>query len=154
MTLPTQIDDLVSPVALRSRLGDLLQDAWNLNPRLTDRLPEVFSKMFVPPVNLAETDKAIIVTLEAPGLDESDFDVQVSGNHLTVTGEKKFEEDKIDSKDFRRVERQYGKFSRSVTLPTEVRDDEVDALYAKGVLTVTIPKAASTSKKKVKIRAK
>jgi HSP20 family protein len=151
MSLPARIDEWLRPLAFRSRMDELWPELWS--GKLADRLPEVFGKDFVPPINLAETEKSVVVTLEAPGLSEGDFDINVTGNQLTITGEKKFEE-KTDGKDFRRVERQYGQFSRSLTLPTAVRSDEVDAVYSKGVLTVSIPKLEPTPTKKVKVRAK
>jgi HSP20 family protein len=76
-----------------------------------------------------------------PGLDEKDFEVTVSGDILTLKGEKKAERDERNG-DAHYVERRFGSFSRSVRLPFEVKDEKVDASYDKGVLTVRIPKPA------------
>jgi HSP20 family protein len=150
MALPTRIDDWFRPLALRSRLDDLWQEAMGTS--LAERLPEVFTRGVFPPLNVAETDKSVVVSLEAPGMTEEDIDIEVMGNQITISGEKKLES-KTDGKELRRIERQYGKFSRTVTLPSAVRADGIEAVYSKGVLTVTIPKAQETPTKKIKVRA-
>jgi HSP20 family protein len=94
-----------------------------------------------PSLDLTENEKEIVVTAEMPGLEDKDFEVNVSGDVLTLKGEKKAEH-KERSGDAYYVERRFGSFSRSVRLPFEVKDEKVDARYAKGVLTVRIPKPA------------
>jgi len=146
MQLPARIEDWFRPLAMRSRFDDLWPDL-----RRFEKLPEVFSNELMPPINLAESEKSVVVTLEAPGMEESDFDIHVVGNQLTINGEKKFEE-KTDDKEFRRVEIEYGKFSRTMTLPAAVRTDDIDAVYHNGVLTIKIAKLEPTPTKKIKIR--
>jgi HSP20 family protein len=80
-----------------------------------------------------------------------DFDIEVNGNIVTVRGERK-EEKEEKGKTFHRVERRYGSFSRSMTLPCNVNEDEVAAEYASGVLTVTLPKREDTAPKKVSVK--
>jgi HSP20 family protein len=104
------------------------------------------------PLNVSETEKAFLVSLEVPGMDEKDINVQLMGNQLVISGEKKLELEKKD-KDWRTIECQYGSFQRTVTLPSNVRGDQVDAVYKKGVLTLTIPKIEPTPSTKVKIKA-
>lgn len=149
-TLPNRTSSWFGVPVLRSLFDDLVGEAGTA--RLANRLPEALSRDFVPPLNVAETEKSIVVTLETPGMDEKDLDIQVMGNQLTVSGEKKFEEESKD-KEFHRVECLFGKFSRSVTLPSALRTDEVDAVYGKGVLTITIHKVEPTPTAKVKIRS-
>ena len=131
------------------------EDAFGDDGPMTfkSRLPEVFQKEFVPPLNVAETEKAYVVTLELPGMSEEDLHVQVMGNQLMITGEKKFEETTKD-KEFHRVESQFGTFTRSVTLPNHLRTGEVDAIYENGMLTISVPKMEPTPTSRVRIRRK
>jgi HSP20 family protein len=94
-----------------------------------------------PSLDLTETEKQIVVTAEMPGLDDKDFEVSVSGDILTLKGEKKAEHEHRNG-DAHYLERRVGSFSRSVRLPFEVQDEKVDARYEKGVLTIRVPKPA------------
>ncbi len=91
-----------------------------------------------PSIDLAENDKEITITAELPGLDEKDFDLTVTGDLLTLKGEKESEHEQRNGDSYY-AERCYGSFSRSVRLPFEVKDEAVEAKYAKGVLTVRGP---------------
>jgi HSP20 family protein len=104
------------------------------------------------PLNVSENEKAFVVALEAPGMDEKDINVQLMGNQLLISGEKKIEQERKE-KEWRTVECQYGAFQRTVTLPSNVRSDQIEAVYKKGVLTLTIPKVEPTPSTKVKIKA-
>jgi HSP20 family protein len=105
----------------------------------SDRLGEQFNE-FTPRVNVTEREKEFEVTAELPGMVESDIDITLSRDSITVKGEKKQEiEDKGDN--YYRMERSYGSFSRRIQLPTDVIDkDNVEAEFKNGVLTVTLPK--------------
>jgi HSP20 family protein len=94
-----------------------------------------------PSIDLKENDKEVVVTAELPGLEDKDFEVTVSGDLLTLKGEKKAEHEHRDG-DAYYMERRFGSFSRSVRLPFEVKDEKVDARYEKGVLTIRVPKPA------------
>jgi HSP20 family protein len=115
-------------------------------------LPEAIEKTPWVPVNISENEKAFSVALEIPGMDEKDIQVQVMGNQLVVSGDKKWSSEKKE-KDWHRVECQYGSFQRSITLPPNLRADNVEAVYKKGVLTLTIPKVEPTPATKVKVRS-
>ena len=132
-----------------SLFSKLFEDPFDFN--FNDRLPETFRTNLVPAVNVAEDEKALTVSVELPGLEEKDIDVEVMGNQLVISGERKFEEEKKE-KDFHRVEHQYGSFSRTVTLPTGLKTDAVDAVYKKGILTVSIPKVEPTPVAKIKVK--
>ena len=97
-----------------------------------------------PRVNVSETAKEMRLTVELPGVAENDVDVSLSGNELTIKGEKKSErEEKKDQEEgrvFHRVERSFGAFQRTVTLPFDVEPDKVTAAFKDGVLTITLPK--------------
>lgn len=109
---------------------------------------------FTPRIDVSETDKEIRISAELPGMDEKDIDVSLTRDSLTIRGEKK-EEKEEKGKDFFRMERSYGSFTRSVPLPVEVDTDKAAATFKKGVLTVTLPKStkAIQETKKVSVKA-
>jgi len=95
-----------------------------------------------PALDVKDTDKELVITAELPGVDEKDFDVTLVGDLLTIKGEKKHEhEEKNGEREY--IERSYGAFSRTVRLPFEAGDQDVEAKFDKGVLTLTIPKPAT-----------
>jgi HSP20 family protein len=102
---------------------------------------------FSPRVDVSETDKAVVVSAELPGLDEKDIDLSLSHGLLTISGEKKQEKEKKGRNTYL-VERSYGSFQRSIALPTEVETDKVDAVFKKGVLTITLPKRGTAQERK------
>ena len=108
---------------------------------------------FAPIMDVFEVDNAIEIDTELPGMTENDIDVSVVDNVLTVTGEKKEETEKKDT-DYHMVERTYGAFTRSLTLPYEVDASKVDAKFDKGVLKITLPKPAEVKAKTKKIKIK
>src|SRR6202045_2013223 len=105
---------------------------------------------FAPPVDVYEDEHNIILKLEVPGIDEKDIDVRIEGNTLTVHGERKIEKEEKEE-NFRRVERQYGSFTRSFTLPSSVDPGQVSAHYEKGVLNINLAKKAEAKPKQIKV---
>jgi HSP20 family protein len=103
-----------------------------------------------PSIDMAETDTEVIITAELPGLEEKDFQVTVSGDVLTIKGEKKAEHEQTNG-DTRYMERRYGAFSRSLRLPFAIGEEKVDAQYNKGILTIRLPKPAELQKPARKI---
>jgi HSP20 family protein len=99
----------------------------------------------MPAVDIAETDKEMVITAEMPGLDEKDFQISIAGDMLTIKGEKKIEHEEKNGNGYHR-ERRYGAFSRSLRLPFEIKDEKIDATYNKGVLTIHLPKPADAQK--------
>jgi HSP20 family protein len=102
-------------------------------------------------MDVAETDKDIELTVELPGIEPKDVDISISGNVLTIKGEKKVEKEDKD-KNYRRVERSYGSFMRSVELPAGVAPDAIKAAVNNGVLKVTVPKPAAAAAKKIEVK--
>lgn len=132
---------------MRSGLLDTL-DRWFEELRLPEFVTERF---IVPAFDVSETDEHIIVKADLPGVDVKDIDISIVGNVLTVKGEKKQEkEEKNES--YHRIERSYGSFSRSISLPAEVNPEGVEAVYKDGVLKLTIPKAEKSKPKKIEIK--
>jgi HSP20 family protein len=105
---------------------------------------------FAPPVDIYEDEHSITLKLEASGIDEKDIDVRIDNNTLTVHGERKIEKEEKEE-NFRRVERQYGSFTRSFTLPSSVDVSQVSADYAQGVLNIKLAKKAEAKPKQIKV---
>jgi HSP20 family protein len=120
------------------------------------RLPEIFQggRVF-PPMNVAESEGHYTVTLELPGMDPKDVSIEIMGNQLQVSGERKWEEEK-EGREFHRMESQYGRFERSLALPDNLRLDRsaIAATYEKGVLTIRIPKLQPTPAARIPIQTK
>lgn len=105
-----------------------------------------------PSVDISETEKAVEVRMDLPGMQPKDIDVKLNNGLLTITGERK-EEKEEKGKKFHRVERRAGMFSRSFTLPCRVSETEVAAEYKDGVLTITLPKSEEEVAKKIEVKA-
>ena len=105
---------------------------------------------FAPPVDIYEDEHNIILKIEVPGIDEKDIDVSVQNNTLTVHGERKIEKEEKEE-NFRRVERQYGSFTRSFTLPSSVEPGQVSARCDKGVLKINLAKKAEAKPTQIKV---
>jgi HSP20 family protein len=104
-------------------------------------------------VDVVETDKEIQVAVELPGLEEKEIDVSLSPTTLTISGEKRQEKEE-KGHNYVRAERSYGSFKRSIPLPSEVDASKADAVFQKGVLTVTLPKAVKAeARKRIAIKA-
>lgn len=108
---------------------------------------------FTPNVNVVEDEKEIKVTAELPGMDEKDIDVSLAKDSLTIKGEKK-EEKEDKGKNYYRMERSFGSFTRMIPIPVEIDTDKAKAQFKKGVLTVTLPKTAKAIKETKKIPVK
>ena len=107
----------------------------------------------MPAIDVAEKDDEYEITAELPGLDEKDIEVKLANGLLTIMGEKK-EEKEERRKDYYQSERRYGSFVRSFPLPQGIDRDAIDANFAKGVLTVRLPKTAEARAEEKKIEVK
>jgi HSP20 family protein len=105
---------------------------------------------FVPPVDIYEDEHNITVKAELPGVDPKDVDVRVENNTLTIQGERKFEKEEKEE-NFHRIERRYGTFVRSFTLPNTVDTDNVKAEYDNGLLRIQLAKRAEAKPKQIKV---
>ena len=111
---------------------------------------ELLNGNWVPPLDIAETDDEIVVKAELPGLTAEDLKISIQGDHLTIQGEKRSEREE-NGKSFHRVERTFGKFLRSVQLPTEVDNEKTKATYKNGVLELHLAKREEVKKKEIQI---
>lgn len=109
---------------------------------------------FHPRTDVRETDDAVLVTAEMPGLEQKDFELKLCDGVLTLTGEKRHEHEEKGKGAIHRVERSYGSFQRTIQLPCEVVADKATADYRNGVLNVTLPKAPSAKRSVQRIDVK
>jgi HSP20 family protein len=110
------------------------------------------ARSWAPAVDIFEDEHEIIVRAELPGLKQEEIDIELTGDTLTIKGERRFE-DTERKKNYVRVERPYGQFQRSFTIGIPVQNDKVSANYRDGVLEVHLPKSEATKPKKVKVAA-
>src|SRR6266403_4465999 len=129
-----------------NRMNRLFRESYN------PEVPEdaLTTTSFAPPVDIYEDEHNITLKLEVPGIDEKDIDVRIENTTLTVHGERKIEKEEKEE-NFRRVERQYGSFTRSFTLPSSVDSGQVSAHYDKGVLKIKLAKKAEAKPKQIKV---
>ncbi len=105
---------------------------------------------FIPAAEMQETPEAIRLKIEVPGMEASDLDVQVTAEAVSISGERK-EETKAEEKGMTRTEFRYGKFQRVIPLSTRIQNDQVQAEYKNGILSLTLPKAEAEKNKVVKV---
>ena len=108
------------------------------------------TRTWAPPVDIFEDHNEIVVRVELPGIRQDDIDIELTGDTLTIKGERKFE-DAQRKDNYVRVERAYGQFQRSFTIGVPVQNDAVKASYKDGLLEVHLPKSEATKPKKVKV---
>lgn len=111
---------------------------------------DIASSGFVPAVDIYETEDSIVVKAELPGVDKNDVKIEVKDGVLTLKGEKKVEKE-VKEENFHRIERAYGSFQRSFTLPQNVDKDKIKATFKNGVLEIVIAKKEESKPKEIKI---
>jgi HSP20 family protein len=129
-----------------NRMNRLFRESFN------DAGPDesLTTSSFAPAVDVYEDEHNVTLKIEVPGIDEKDIDVRIENNTLTVHGERKIEKEEKEE-NYRRVERQYGSFTRTFNLPTTVDAEKVSANYDKGVLKIALPKKAEAKPKQIKV---
>lgn len=135
--------------SLQDRINQLFNQAFPGFEGLRFEQP-ITSASFLPPVDISEDDHNIILKAEIPGIKVEDLNITLENNVLTVSGERKFS-DEENKENFHRIERRYGKFARSFTLPAGVDSANVNANFADGILTVTLPKREEFKPKQITI---
>jgi len=131
-TLHDQVNRLFNETVLRGHGEDSALPTWS------------------PAVDIYETENELVVKTDLPDVAEKDIDVRVENNLLTIRGERKFEKS-VSEDNYLRVERSYGAFSRSFSLPNTVNAEQIHAEYKNGVLTVTMPKREESKPRQVKV---
>ncbi len=131
---------------------------------LEDRLNRLFQRglgpvreqeslqAWAPPVDIYENEKEIVLKADLPEVKPEDVDIRMENNILTLRGERRFEKD-VKEENYHRVERNYGSFRRTFTLPATVDADNIDARYENGVLRVILPKREEARPKQIRVKA-
>jgi HSP20 family protein len=144
-----------------------IQTQTPTTPQTRDPFQSLFGRLFgdslqefygapetsaAPRTNISETETGYELAFELPGLDEKDIQVHVQDHMLTITGERK-EEQQAQGKRWHRIEHRYGQFSRTISLPQDAAANGVEAVYKQGVLTVTVPKQPESRPTKIQVRS-
>lgn len=146
----TRWDPFREIVSLREAMDRLFEESF-VRPFRT--WPRTADFELTLPIDMYETDDALVIKASVPGVDPKDVEITVTGNTLTVKGEfREEEEGKRGSVHFQ--ERRYGKFQRSVSLPSTVNADKAEAEFRNGILTLTLPKIEEAKPKRIPIKAK
>src|ERR1041384_3798636 len=142
------LDNFASEFTQMQREIDRMFDRFNGGSRENNQ-----TSLWIPPVDIVERENDYFVKVELPGVEKNDVKITVQDDILTVKGEKKQESEK-KGHDYHRVERSYGAFQRSFTLPSSVISDKIDASFSDGVLTVSLPKAEETKSREIAVKVK
>ncbi len=134
-------------VSLRDRMNRLFEDAVS-TARSGEK--DMISTAWAPAVDIYEDENQLVLTAEIPGIAEKDIEIKVEDNTLSIMGERKLEKE-TKEENYHRIERSYGSFVRSFTLPNYVDVENIRAEHENGVLKVTMPKRAELKPRKVKI---
>ncbi len=145
MTVLTRWDPFREFNTLQDRMNRLFHDSFG-----EGREEALTTTAFAPPVDVYEDEHNVTLKIEVPGIEEKDIDVRIENNTMTVHGERKFEKDEKEE-NYRRVERHYGSFTRTFTLPNTVDTENVSANYDKGVLKIKLAKKAEAKPKQIKV---
>lgn len=133
---------------LHDRVNQLFNQTFGGTGRGMDQ--PLLSSNFIPPVDIYEDDHSITLQAEIPGVAEKDLDIRLENNFLTISGERKLEN--VEKKEnFQRIERHYGRFTRSFTLPSAVDPDSVNAEFENGILKIMLAKRAEARPKQIRI---
>jgi HSP20 family protein len=135
--------------AVQDRLNRVFDDAFRGTPRGNDD-EWALGGSWAPSVDIFEHEGNLVLKAELPGVDPKDVDVRVENNVLTLRGERKFESE-VKREKYHRVERAYGTFSRSFTLPNVVDTEKIKAEYKDGVLQVTLPQREEAKPKQIQV---
>jgi len=134
-------------VTLRDRMNRLFEDAVS-TARTEEK--DMISSSWVPSVDIYEDEKQLVLTAELPGINEKDVDIKIEDNTLSIHGERKLEKETREE-NYHRIERAYGSFYRSFTLPNHIDQDKIQAEHENGVLRIIMPKKPELQPRKVKI---
>ncbi len=131
---------------LRERMNVLFGDVYSSPGKEKDLVTSAWN----PSVDIYEHNGNLVLTAEIPGVDEDDIEVKLEDSTLTIKGERKYENE-VKEENYHRVERSYGSFSRSFSLPQNIDQDKIKAESENGILKITMPKKAELKPKKVKV---
>jgi HSP20 family protein len=152
--VPVRREEEDSLLDLRSQMNQMFDEFFERPFGLGSFFNERgFSSTFTPQLNVTETDNAVTISAELPGLEPGDIDISLDQDVLTISGEKRAEKEEKGARHYR-VERSYGSFYRSIPLPGEVEAEKIDATFKRGVLKVNLPKSQKAREKGKRISVK
>ncbi len=134
--------------AMQEQMNRLLDLAWN-----RQQGEEMREGVWQPQVDIYEDAEAVVIKAELPGMEEKDIEVKIENSTLILKGERKHDQE-IQKENYHRIERFYGTFQRSFSLPHTVDQEKIKASCDKGVLTITLPKKEDTKPKQIKVEVK
>jgi HSP20 family protein len=143
----TKWDPFKDFMVLRDRMNRLFEDMVS-SPRAEET--DIMQSTWAPAVDIYETENELVLTAEVPGVEEKDVEIKIEDNTLTLKGERKFEKE-TKEENYHRIERAYGAFLRSFSLPNYIDQDKINAEYENGLLKVHMPKKPEVKPRKVKI---
>ena len=150
MTTLTRFVPFRSPLADMAVLQNRLNSIFNDFARPEGEQESLAMGSFIPPVDVYEDSHKLVLKLEVPGIKQEDLEVHLENQTLTIKGERKFEKDEREE-NFHRIERRYGSFARTFTLPQTVDAGSIKASYDHGVLAVSLEKKEAAKPKQVKV---
>jgi HSP20 family protein len=133
-------------ITLREKMNRLFEDAVTARGEEKDMI----SSTWIPSVDIYETENSLVLTAEVPGVDENNIEIKIEDNTLSLKGERNFEEE-TSEENYHRIERSYGSFYRSFTIPRNVDQEKIKAEHQSGVLRITMPKKPESKPKTVKV---
>jgi HSP20 family protein len=152
-TLPVRRESESPVMAIQNEMNRMFDQFFN-DPFTMLSSPSIRSMAdFMPKIDVSETDAAMLVTAELPGMDEKDIQLSLENDALIISGEKKNDVDE-KGKNFHRIERSYGSFQRVIPLVSEIQTDKVEASFRNGVLNISLPKTQAAAKQTHKIEIK
>ncbi len=135
-------------------VSTMREDMERLFDSMLSRYPrERVQAVWAPSIDVEETNDAMIIRVELPGMKREDIKVTVAEDTVTISGERRYESERKD-RTFHRVERAYGSFQRAIALPVSVQGDKAEASYRAGVLELTLPKAERVKAREITIESK
>jgi HSP20 family protein len=143
----TRWDPFRDLLGLQDRMNRLFEESVR-NVRQGDEA--LSTSVWTPPVDIYETENEVIVKAELPEVNQKDIEIQVENNTLTLRGERKFDKE-LKQENFHRIERPYGTFARSFTLPMTIDQEKIKADYKDGILRVVMPKREEIKPKQIKV---
>lgn len=135
--------------SMQEQMNRLLNLSWNHDLAGED----LKEGLWQPAVDIYETEDSIVIKAELPDVDQKDIEVRIEDNTLTLKGERKHEGE-VKKENYHRIERYFGSFQRSFSLPANIHQDNVSASCDRGVLTITLPKKEETKPKQIKVEVK
>jgi HSP20 family protein len=142
--------DLRSTQDEMAQMSPMLAHALGLHARQQGN-DRAMTTAWAPALDISERKDAYLVTVEVPGVEPEDLDITMEDGLLTIKGERQFTSESSEQQ-FHRVERRYGAFRRSITLPAQVQADQIEATFDNGVLQIVVPKAEEAKPKRIQVR--